>query len=396
MSTSAQQPMGTPGRKNRFLAPLAFAGVALAVFAGGFSLQYFVLSGDEDEGNGAEAARVPTEPGTHRLERAAVLAAHVGEVTMLQPPNLKLPTAVGQVAEEGTLVRLAPNAKATFLDETGAIVMTADAMTTVDEPVRKSQGLADVWKDIVPYHRSLPNRFDRMLTSGQLAKVESGLEFDTPFGTVFDARPLFSWRDKDDAYPYKIVVRRPGAADPVWQRSLSGPVNGAMRLLYPDEEEPLPRGEPLEVEIASADGRSIRGEFRLSSDEEEVSIRDAITAAGNALPELVVANLFMSHAYRLRGCPQAAGAQLLSIARLFPSERYAIEGQALIRFEAGHRIEARSLVRKLESMPIPVPLAITPTEAPAPGSSTAAPSRETGGAAGTSPGGGGSKNAPSR
>lgn len=392
----------TPAPKSFFrarVAPfLAFAGLAAAVFAGGFALQYFVIADDEEESGGA-AATVPTEPGTYRLDTAAVLAHYVGEVTMLQPPNLKLPTALGQVAEEGTMVRVAPNAKATFLCDTGAIVMTASGAQSIEDPVAASPALADVWKDIVPFHRTLPERFDRMLASGQLAKVPNGLEFDTPFGTVFDARPLFSWRDKDDAYPYQVAVRRPGGADVVWQRSLGAPSSGAMRLIYPEEEEPLPRGETLDVEVTSADGRTARGEFRLADDAETASVRNAITATANRLPEIAVANFFQSHAYRMRGCPQAAGAQLLSLVRLFPTERYPLEGQALIRFEAGHRIEARSLVRKLESMPMPIPLAVTPQEptkgAASPASAAPGGSGNGGGAAGTPPGAAGS-NAPSR
>jgi hypothetical protein len=351
---NAAESIPSPARRSTSKSSwLALAAVAVAVFGAGFALQFFVIA---DGGDASPSG--PLEPGTFVLDRPAVLAQHSGKVDLLEPPNRRLPATIGQVAAEGTLVRLDGDARATFLAENGALVFTPAGVEVREEPARLVPELADVWKEIVPYHRTAQERFDEILTSKRLANLANGLEIDAPYGTVFDARPFFAWRDKDDAYPYEVTVRAAGATEPLWRRSVAAPDKSQMRVRHPEEEPALPRGEALEWTIASKDGRTVEGRFRLATAEETSSIRDAITKVGNTLPDLSVGAFFLAHAFRQRGCPQLSHHFLDTVALKSPGQRYPLEQQALIRLEAGHPLAARVLVQKLESMPMPIPLEV--------------------------------------
>ncbi len=341
---------------------LVVAVLGLAAFAAGVGSRVS-RGGGEEEAEGA-FGRGPSgsgAPAVCTLEDDAILASFGSPLTIRDETGARIPASLGTLVRRGATVAVAPGAEAIFFTARGPLEIAWDGERRLQGFESAAPRLGGFWPRLLSLHSAKRDRLAALLEPRALDAAPSGLRIESPIGKLLVARPAVAWRDDADGYPYSLRLRTRDSV--LFETSVRERTKGAMRAGFP-KDPPLERGIPYVLEIVSSDGRIASCAVELASEEEERRVREPMRAAAGLLRNVVACHVLAAYWYWNEGFVQQAAGELAMLARQRPIDRFPLECQLVMQFEAGNGALARDVARKLGSLPAASPKTVRPAEPP--------------------------------
>jgi hypothetical protein len=356
MSNSAPSRAGTTARDY-----IVFAIVGIAVFCAGVGVKVLLGGPDGEEGGAAPSSRPSSASGANVLEEEAILASFAGRPAIKEDTYTNVPPSVGETVKKGTTVRVDPGLEAIFFTKNGPVRVDSSGVTDLTSVAEGLSEFSEFWPRLLTLHAEKREKFLEILNSRSLDPVKPEFRIDTPVGKLLVDRPMITWRDVKDDFPYRVRVPRSDGG--TWEDVVKEPVNGAKTVSIPADHA-LERGVPSRVEIVSADGRVATGEFEYVSEEEARAVEEPIRKLASLLGNLNAYHFAAAYWYWDRGFFHRAGADVAMIAKAMPTERFPLESRVVMQCEIGNLPLAREEMKRLAPLPILQRVTVRPIEAP--------------------------------
>jgi len=350
IESGADRPDGARGSSKTAL----LVALGLLVFLAGFGFSFFRSGSLFDRGTGSGGAGADGSgagPGSGseskfetELESEGVLVGFQGMIGLARGADLVLPCTLGQMLEPGDRVVAYPGGAAHVLTTSGVL-----SVTPAGAEVRGIEGFES---DEIA--RVLAHRVELAERARSIAKsppVHDRLKIERPYGSVlFTDRPPVLWRDVQDTYPYRVVLRR--GDEVLYDRRVQFPnAEGESALLFPDELDSLEHDVVHTVEVTNAEGEADRREFRCRALADLVPYLRPLEELAHPLQSDHAAHVLCALRFGARGWSERAIQSWRMVHAYVGGERLPLEGLVVLLDQAGNAGEMRDWLRRLRATP---------------------------------------------